>query len=232
MTADRVRQMIYFPAMEEKLPLLIGLLRQFDARRTMVFVNTKRVAEKLEGYLKRQRLQCPGAVRRRAAEEAPALPARLPQRRARGADRHRRRLARPAHPRRQPRVQLRPAAGCRGLRAPHRPHRARRRRGRRDQLRLRGIRGVAAGHRGLHRAQDRGGRASRPSCWPRDLKPPVYKEWDPEDGPQPMRRQAAAAGRAAPWRSGGGGGGGRGGPRRSGGGGGGHAAAVSAAADS
>src|SRR5689334_8644323 len=50
-TADKVRQMIYFPAMEEKVPLLIGLLRQYEARRTMVFVNTKRVAEKLEGYL-------------------------------------------------------------------------------------------------------------------------------------------------------------------------------------
>ena len=48
-TADRVRQMIYFPSMEEKVPLLIGLLRSFDAHRTMVFVNTKRVAEKLEG---------------------------------------------------------------------------------------------------------------------------------------------------------------------------------------
>ena len=50
-TADKVRQLIYFPAMEEKVPLLIGLLRQYDAHRTMVFVNTKRVAEKLEGYL-------------------------------------------------------------------------------------------------------------------------------------------------------------------------------------
>ena len=50
-TADKVRQMIYFPAMEEKIPLLIGLLRQYEARRTMVFVNTKRVAEKLEAYL-------------------------------------------------------------------------------------------------------------------------------------------------------------------------------------
>ena len=25
----------------------------------------------------------------------------------------------------------------------------------------------------------------------KDLKPPVYKEWDPEDGPKPMRRSAA-----------------------------------------
>ena len=51
MTADRVRQSIYFPAMEEKIPLLIGLLKQTDAHRTMVFVNTKRVAEKLEAAL-------------------------------------------------------------------------------------------------------------------------------------------------------------------------------------
>src|ERR1700740_3196332 len=52
MTVDQVRQIMYYPAMEEKLPLLIGLLRQYEARRTMIFVNTKRVAEKLESTLK------------------------------------------------------------------------------------------------------------------------------------------------------------------------------------
>jgi ATP-dependent RNA helicase RhlB len=51
MTVDRVRQMMYYPSMEEKLPLLISLLRQFDARRTMIFVNTKRMAERLESVL-------------------------------------------------------------------------------------------------------------------------------------------------------------------------------------
>jgi ATP-dependent RNA helicase RhlB len=51
MTADRVRQLMYYPSMEEKVPLLIGLLRQFEARRTMVFVNTKRAAERLESVL-------------------------------------------------------------------------------------------------------------------------------------------------------------------------------------
>ncbi|MCC6171663.1 MAG: hypothetical protein IT481_06510, partial [Gammaproteobacteria bacterium] len=51
-TADRVRQTIYYPAMNEKLPLLLGLLRQHDARRTMVFVNTKRMAERLEDVLR------------------------------------------------------------------------------------------------------------------------------------------------------------------------------------
>src|SRR6476646_1531891 len=51
MTVDAVRQMMYYPAMEEKVPLLIGLLRQAEARRTMVFVNTKRAAERLETIL-------------------------------------------------------------------------------------------------------------------------------------------------------------------------------------
>src|ERR1700759_345119 len=52
MTVDQVRQMMYYPSMEEKLPLLVGLLRQYEARRTMIFVNTKRVAERLESTLK------------------------------------------------------------------------------------------------------------------------------------------------------------------------------------
>jgi ATP-dependent RNA helicase RhlB len=51
-TIDRVRQVIYFPSMEEKIPLLIGLLRQAEAHRTMVFVNTRRMAEKLEDSLR------------------------------------------------------------------------------------------------------------------------------------------------------------------------------------
>src|SRR5580692_5699163 len=51
-TIDRVRQVIYFPSMEEKLPLLIGLLRETEAHRTMVFVNTRRTAEKLETALR------------------------------------------------------------------------------------------------------------------------------------------------------------------------------------
>jgi ATP-dependent RNA helicase RhlB len=51
MTVDRVTQVLYFPSTEEKIPLLMGLLRRIDARRTMVFVNTKRVAELLERTL-------------------------------------------------------------------------------------------------------------------------------------------------------------------------------------
>jgi ATP-dependent RNA helicase RhlB len=55
-TAALVRQAVYFPATEEKLPLLLGILKKMDANRSMVFVNTKigceRVARTLEraGY--------------------------------------------------------------------------------------------------------------------------------------------------------------------------------------
>jgi ATP-dependent RNA helicase RhlB len=51
-TVDQVRQLMYYPAMEEKVPLLIGLLRQSEAHRTMVFVNTRRGAERLETVLR------------------------------------------------------------------------------------------------------------------------------------------------------------------------------------
>ncbi len=52
MTVDLVRQVIYYPATEEKVALLIGLLRQSEAHRTLVFVNTRRSAERLEGVLR------------------------------------------------------------------------------------------------------------------------------------------------------------------------------------
>ena len=51
-TADKVRQAIFFPSNEDKLPLLIGLIREMGAGRIMVFVNMKREAEKVEDYLK------------------------------------------------------------------------------------------------------------------------------------------------------------------------------------
>ena len=50
-TVDSVRQRIYFPANDEKIPLLLTLLKQMDAKRTMVFVNTRREADRLCNYL-------------------------------------------------------------------------------------------------------------------------------------------------------------------------------------
>ena len=50
-TADRVRQAIFFPSNPEKMPLLVGLIKEMGASRIMVFVNTKREAERVEAYL-------------------------------------------------------------------------------------------------------------------------------------------------------------------------------------
>jgi len=50
-TVDLVTQSIFFPGNEEKGPLLVGLLRSMQARRTMVFVNTKRAAEDIARLL-------------------------------------------------------------------------------------------------------------------------------------------------------------------------------------
>ena len=50
-TADRVTQSIFFPSNEEKLPLLVHLLRTRAPNRSMIFVNTKREAEVVEDTL-------------------------------------------------------------------------------------------------------------------------------------------------------------------------------------
>lgn len=52
-TAARVRQVVYFPANEEKLPLLLGLLSRSEGSRTMVFVNTKAFVEKVARALEK-----------------------------------------------------------------------------------------------------------------------------------------------------------------------------------
>jgi ATP-dependent RNA helicase RhlB len=56
-TADRVRQAIYYPSNEDKMPLLIGLLREIGAARVMIFVNMKREAERVQDYLLANGLQ-------------------------------------------------------------------------------------------------------------------------------------------------------------------------------
>ena len=50
-TADRVRQAIFYPSNPEKMPLLVGLIREMGASKIMVFVNTKREAERVEDFL-------------------------------------------------------------------------------------------------------------------------------------------------------------------------------------
>ena len=61
-TADRVVQSLFHVGNSEKLSLLVGLLkREGDATRTMLFVNTKRFAERLVDRLERHGLRC-GAI--------------------------------------------------------------------------------------------------------------------------------------------------------------------------
>ena len=52
MTADRVRQVMYYPGNHEKIPLLIGLLQKLQPERAMVFINTKYEAENVWRWLK------------------------------------------------------------------------------------------------------------------------------------------------------------------------------------
>ena len=52
-TAARVRQVLYYPADEEKLPLLLGLLSRSEGARTMVFVNTKAFVERVARTLEK-----------------------------------------------------------------------------------------------------------------------------------------------------------------------------------
>jgi len=50
-TVDRVRQAIFYPANEHKMPLLVGLVREIGDVRIMIFVNMKREAERVQDYL-------------------------------------------------------------------------------------------------------------------------------------------------------------------------------------
>ncbi|MBD3671568.1 MAG: ATP-dependent RNA helicase RhlB [Gammaproteobacteria bacterium] len=50
-TADKVVEEVYYPASEEKIPLLLGLLKKLQPPRSIVFINTKHVAEKVSAYL-------------------------------------------------------------------------------------------------------------------------------------------------------------------------------------
>lgn len=52
-TASRVRQVVYFPANEEKIPLLLNLLDKVGEHRSIVFINTKVMAERVTRALER-----------------------------------------------------------------------------------------------------------------------------------------------------------------------------------
>src|SRR6187399_2047941 len=207
-TADKVRQIIYFPAMEEKIPLLIGLLRAAASERTMVFVNTRRQADRLEEVLRANHIN------------AQALSGDVPQNK-------RLKYMKDFHSGELP-VLIATDVASRGLHIPdvshvfnfdlpqdradyvHRIGRTARAGAEGDAI------SFACEEYAVSLPEIEAYITHKIPVSPvklellaKDLKPPVYKEWDPEDGPKPMRRSG-----------GGGGGGGRGGPRRGGPGGG------------
>lgn len=68
-TADNVYQSVYYPSNREKIPLLVSLLRAYEAGRVMVFVNTRAAADRVGRTLEANGIQ------------AAVLSGRVPQKR-------------------------------------------------------------------------------------------------------------------------------------------------------
>ena len=50
-TADKIEERVFYPANSEKIPLLLGLFAKDKPTRSIIFVNTKRVAEEVSAWL-------------------------------------------------------------------------------------------------------------------------------------------------------------------------------------
>jgi ATP-dependent RNA helicase RhlB len=50
-TSKAIQQSAFCPSNQQKLPLLVGILRHYQPLRSIIFVNTKRCAERLDDYL-------------------------------------------------------------------------------------------------------------------------------------------------------------------------------------
>ncbi|WP_297808336.1 ATP-dependent RNA helicase RhlB [uncultured Methylophaga sp.] len=51
MMGDRIEESVYYPANEEKIPLLLALIKRLQPERSIIFVNTKQAADQVWGYL-------------------------------------------------------------------------------------------------------------------------------------------------------------------------------------
>jgi ATP-dependent RNA helicase RhlB len=56
-TADNVRQSVYYPSNEEKLPLLVGILRGIEDGRVIVFTNTRAATDRVDRTLRANGIQ-------------------------------------------------------------------------------------------------------------------------------------------------------------------------------
>lgn len=50
-TGDRIEEIAYMPSNEEKIPLLLGLIKKANEEKIVVFINTKHMAEKIDAWL-------------------------------------------------------------------------------------------------------------------------------------------------------------------------------------
>jgi len=57
-TADRIEEIAYMPSNEEKIPLLMGLIKNAGDDKCVVFINTKHMAEKIEAWLNANDIKC------------------------------------------------------------------------------------------------------------------------------------------------------------------------------
>jgi len=48
----KIAQFVYYPSNDEKIPLLLGLIKKLNPHRAIVFVNTKRNAETIDDYMR------------------------------------------------------------------------------------------------------------------------------------------------------------------------------------
>ena len=153
---DEVEQWLYYPASEEKAPLLAALLAQDGVERSMVFVNTRREADRLANWLDANGVK------------ASAISGDVPQNK-------RMRMLKDFHDGELP-VLVATDVASRGLHVPdvthvfnydlpqnpedyvhrHRAHGAGRRNGAGGEFRLRALCLLAAGNPGIYRPQHRG----------------------------------------------------------------------------
>jgi len=57
-TADRIKEIAYMPSNEEKIPLLLGIIKKGGDDKAVVFINTKHMAEKIEAWMNANDFKC------------------------------------------------------------------------------------------------------------------------------------------------------------------------------
>jgi len=58
LTAENITECVYYPSNDDKIPLLVSLLRQNTNERTLVFVNTRFISVELEAWLSSNGIPC------------------------------------------------------------------------------------------------------------------------------------------------------------------------------